>query len=130
MMRLIDAEELMKQICEYECGMHPEECDGMESETVACNFYSYVSEMPTVEAQHVMHGEWIPAEMNAENKENAEMLGVDIETFLSKAAYCSYCGIQQITNGRDRTHQALIHKAIYRYCPSCGVKMDGGNADG
>lgn len=48
--RLIDANELMTRICEHECGSHPEDCDGMESKTVPCNFHAYVSEAPTVDA--------------------------------------------------------------------------------
>lgn len=48
--RLIDANALMKRICGHECGMHPEDCDGMESETVPCNFHAYVSDAPTIDA--------------------------------------------------------------------------------
>ena len=89
-----------------------------------------IDSIPIAEVQPVKHGEWMPAVMDAETKEAAEVLGIDIETFLSKTAYCSCCGMQQITNGQDRTRKALIHKAVYRYCPSCGSKMDGGKSDG
>lgn len=130
-MRLIDADKLLRVIDEeIEYG----------AEYAATNYQLInkglkiarrdINCAPTIEAQPVMHGEWIPSEMNAENKENAEMLGIDIEAFLLKAAYCSFCGVQQITNGRDRTRKALIHKAVYRYCPNCGAKMGGGNKDG
>lgn len=96
-MRLIDAEELMKRICEYECGMRPEDCDGMESKTVPCNHYSYVSEMPTVDAVPVKRGKW----------EDREVRG-------SISPYCTNCG-----NGID----TIYH---YDYCPNCGAKMNGG----
>jgi ribosomal protein S27AE len=125
-MRLIDAEELEKATC----GRCKESKDGkwsIDCLWISCqwsNVMPVIQKLPIVDAQPVTHGEWIPSKMDAENKENAEMLGIDIEKFLSKAAYCSCCGIQQITNGRDKTGKALIHKAIYRYCPNCGAKMD------
>ena len=127
--RLIDANALMKRIKEVYCkdcnshnGVMCRACEHMDD-------MDFIEDSPTINAQPVKHGEWIPSEMNVENKESAEMFGIDIETFLSKAAYCSCCGIQQITNGRDKTRKAMIHKAIYRYCPSCGAKMDGDSGD-
>lgn len=38
-------------------------------------------------------------------------------------AKCSLCGYIQTTNGADKTGKACIHKAIYKYCPNCGAKM-------
>lgn len=38
-------------------------------------------------------------------------------------AKCSLCGYIQSTNGADLTGKALVHKAIYKYCPNCGAKM-------
>lgn len=39
-------------------------------------------------------------------------------------AKCSLCGYIQSTNGADLTGKALVHKAIYKYCPNCGAKME------
>lgn len=39
-------------------------------------------------------------------------------------AKCSHCGAWEYTHGKDKTKQALIHRATKRYCPSCGAKMD------
>ena len=125
-MRLIDADALLEKC--FKGGGNDKFTEGYNF--AVQNISAYIELAPTIEAQPVMHGEWIPSEMNAENKENAEMLGIDIEAFLLKAAYCSFCGVQQITNVRDRTRKALIHKAVYRYCPNCGAKMGGGNKDG
>lgn len=125
-MRLIDADAILKKC--FKGGGNDKFTEGYNFAVE--NITSYIELAPTIDAQPVKHGEWLPAVMDAETKEAAEVLGIDIDTFLSKAAYCSYCGIQQITNGRDRTGMAPIHKAIYRYCPSCGAKMDGGKADG
>lgn len=128
-MRLVDADELEKAIC----GRCKESKDGkwsIDCLWFSCQWGNVRPFIQIVDAQPVMHGEWIPSKMNAENKENAEMLGIDIETFLSKAAYCSCCGMQQITNGRDKTRKAMIHKAVYKYCPNCGAKMNGGKSDG
>ena len=84
-----------------------------------------LNSQPTADVQEVTHGRWIPSFKNAENEKTAKMLGFDLDEFVQKSAYCSVCGIQQITNGRDKTGKARIHKAIFRYCPNCGAKMDG-----
>lgn len=55
--RLIDANELMQRICTYECGMRPEDCDGMESKTVPCNYHAYISESPTVDVVQINGGD-------------------------------------------------------------------------
>ena len=83
-----------------------------------------IDDIPTADVREVKHGRWIPSFKNAENEKAAKMLGFDLDEFVQKSAYCSVCGIQQITNGRDKTGKARIHKAIFRYCPYCGAKMD------
>lgn len=46
-----------------------------------------------------------------------------------KLAKCSACGAILTIHGPDKTGKGLIFKAIYKYCPNCGVKMDGGETD-
>lgn len=52
----------------------------------------------------VKHGRWIPLN--------------------DQTAKCSLCGTMESTYGKDKTGQALIHKAVKKYCPNCGAKMD------
>lgn len=40
-------------------------------------------------------------------------------------AICSVCNHLQSTNGADLTGKALVHKALFKYCPNCGAKMEG-----
>lgn len=58
---------------------------------------------PTVDP--VRHGRWIPLN--------------------DQVAKCSLCGMLETTHGKDKTGQALIHKATKKFCPNCGAKMDG-----
>lgn len=62
-------------------------------------------DLPTVSCSEKANrsGEWIPD-----------------PPFMAK---CSLCGYIQPTNGADMTGKALVHKAIYKYCPNCGAKM-------
>ena len=92
--RLIDANALMKRICGHECGMYPEDCDGMESETVPCNFHTYVSEAPTVDAVPVKRGEWIVPPVDSDNR-----------------VYCSVCGWRPYGD------------LFTNFCAGCGAKM-------
>lgn len=64
---------------------------------------SDIDNAPTVD--HVKHGRWIPLN--------------------DQIAKCSSCGTMESTYGKDKTGQALIHKAVKKYCPNCGAKMDG-----
>ena len=52
----------------------------------------------------VKHGHWIPIN--------------------DQVAKCSLCGMLETTHGKDKTGQALIHKATKKFCPNCGAKMD------
>ena len=104
-MRLIDAEKLMKRICGHECGMYPEDCDGMESETVPCNFYAYVSEMPTVDAVPVKRGKWSEYSRNA------------LETYIE----CTNCCVAS-----RPIHLQMVTKdgsGLPDFCPNCGADM-------
>jgi len=61
---------------------------------------------PAADVQEVRHGKWT-------------QIG-------EKIGECSACGNKTSTRGADHTGRALILTATYKYCPSCGAKMDGG----
>jgi len=45
-------------------------------------------------------------------------------------AYCYCCWNMTRANGIDITGNAHVHKAVYKYCPKCGAKMDEVQEDG
>ncbi len=92
-MRLIDADEAKKYLYEHFDDLH----------MIAAQ--NAIDEMPTIDAQPVKRGRWIP---------------IDETT-----AECSVCGWWQRTNGKDKTGKALIHNAAYMYCTVCGACMRG-----
>ena len=89
--RLIDANALRKDI-------HTSYSDDL-------GILEHIDNAPTVDAQLVKHGKWIPMD--------------------EYCAKCSKCGWWQKTNGKCCTGHANIHKAVYKYCTACGAKMDG-----
>ena len=124
--RLIDANALLKEINEEIEECQPETTPGNKFVSLGLKAArKIIHRTPTISAQPVKRGRWIPSIRNAEQEEVAKDLGIDIEDFLSKAAYCSCCGIQFLTNGQDNIRKALIHKAVYKFCPNCGADMRG-----
>ena len=105
-MRMIDADVLIRMICGNECGCTPEEC-GIEEkkyDPAACNFRSYIAEMPTIEAEPVRHGRWI-------EKERYKLHGDEYCDCL-----CSECD-----------HRITKPAGFYpNYCEDCGADMSGG----
>lgn len=63
-----------------------------------------VSRQPAADVAPVVHGRWIPSKSMALSDK------------------CSVC------HGWVTRHS--VNERKHRYCPSCGAKMDGGNADG
>ena len=61
---------------------------------------------PKVDAVEVVHGRWERFEEISGN------IGVS----------CSACGWKDYRHGRFKCN-------LFHYCPNCGAKMDGGNAD-
>ena len=78
----------------------------VQSENGVLDYYAYrydINEMPTIEAEPVRHGRWIPA------------------VHVGDCCYrCSECQFLRDTYLLD----------IGNYCPNCGAKMDGGAIDG
>lgn len=93
-MRLIDADELKKTICNYEFDSPDKRIK--HGGDIVLNLYipKVIDDIPTIEAEHERHGKWINA---------LEHCG---------AFVCSDCEYQST--------------ALYKYCPNCGAKMDGG----
>lgn len=71
---------------------------------------AYIELMEKPKAEPVRHGHWVVINPNT--------------------AKCSECGHLRATAGRDMTGQGLIHKAVCRYCESCGAKMDAERREG
>lgn len=71
-----------------------------------------IGNQPTADVVEVKHGEW---------REGA-LLKVGREIKHYPSVICSDCGITfcDIINN---------HNYMYRYCPHCGAKMDGGKAE-
>lgn len=83
-----------------------------------------VAEMPAADVQPVNRGRWKSAKNGDEEYLYlSTILGIPVED-LPKYAYCSECKFSFATNGVDKTGKALIHKAVYKYCPNCGARMD------
>jgi hypothetical protein len=105
-MNLIDKQEV--RLIESDADAYPQEWND-DYEKGFCDAIHKVLELPTIDAQPVKRGRWIPMD--------------------EYHAKCSVCGWWQKTNGKCCTGNANIHNAVYKYCTVCGAKM-GGNADG
>ena len=61
--------------------------------------FTDIRNAPTIDAEPVKHGEWIPISSNKK--------WIDVSK-------CSVCG-----------KQYLLYPIDYNYCPQCGARMDG-----
>lgn len=93
-MRLIDADALAKRLGEL--WDIPADWDGDMDETCQ-EAFTEIDNAPTIEAEPVRHGEWLPYPSDQHRK-------------------CSVCGIEYAKN-------TMALKS--NYCPNCGAKMDG-----
>ncbi len=60
----------------------------------------YLDAYPTIEAEPVKHGRWVDVALS----------------FVTVKEKCSICG-------------GIVYVHGFNYCPNCGAKMDGGEAD-
>ena len=114
-MRLIDADALMKRVCEKECGPHfnIDLCDLDDDSTdTRCVFREYVKAESTIEAEPVRHGRWQWA-----------------EGYVGTTAECSVCGLSPMSFYILPKNQ-IGRLPVYKYCPRCGARMDGGADNG
>ena len=70
-----------------------------------------VSDMESGKLVKVRHGKWV-----AGRKIGREFVGSRTESVLYDEWGCNCCGLAIRTP----------YKPIYKYCPNCGAKMDGG----
>ena len=96
-------------VVRYLKGYSEKECNsnspyGMITSSVLSKAERAISEMPAADVQPVNHARW-------------EQIG-------KQSAKCTACGGVLKSNGIDKTGKALIHNAVYHYCPYCGAKMD------
>lgn len=97
-MRLIDADALMKRMCER-CNevMEDEPCEPSD-----CFVREIITSAPAIEAEPVRHGRW-------------------------EKHHHSYFGIHQCTCSECKEDEYWKKYFCYgdeRYCPNCGAKMD------
>lgn len=74
-----------------------------------------IAQLPTIDAVEVVHGEWIAG------REIAREMLCDKTTHIFYENYkCSVCGLFL-----DKLLFNVDGTPFYKYCPSCGAKMDG-----
>lgn len=101
-MRLIDADSLMKKVCE---GCPRNDCTPDATDTVyGCMFADSIDSMPTIEAEPVRHGRWIALE----------------GWFNKSIVKCSVCGNTLDMDGVN------AGRGDANFCPNCGARMYGG----
>ena len=104
MSELIDKAKLI----EYLAAIKPDEyvsAYGEAAVDVINHVEKYVAEMPTIEPE-VRRGRWITRD--------------------SKTAKCSYCGWWQHAKTYYLPDDIHEFSKCYRFCTSCGSRMDGG----
>ena len=74
---------------------------------------SYIEAIPTADVAPVRHGRWIETEQPCGWNE-------------VMCAECSECGEDFVLG----EYSMADLKSLFRYCPNCGAKMDGGVEDG
>ena len=95
-MRLVDANAIKYREKDEYCG-------NGNSRPVRYVFDEDIAELPTVDAEKVVHGKWVWKDLNGDG---------------SLALCCSVC--LGTDGARETAH----------YCSECGAKMDGGAKDG
>ena len=104
-MRLIDADALLNDGIRVRCGFYDNGLIMIPMRDVR----ESIKNAPTIEAEPVKHGIWIGT---ADGYADGELVYDMWE--------CSECGFD--ADGADE-------KPDWHYCPNCGAKMDGGDAE-
>ncbi len=74
--------------------------------------YDVLEELPVADVVEQKHGKWIPVE---------EETGVEAFGFKEKAVVYFRCSICD--------KEVDVSEGNFKYCPNCGVRMDGEDAD-
>lgn len=104
-MRLIDADALIDEI---KNGLWDwDSVDGIKSSTVLKQTISDINNMPTIDAEPIKHGKWIP------------LYPHDVP--ITNEYKCSVCGLGF---DEDEETECVVYDT-FKYCPHCGSRMDG-----
>lgn len=100
-----------------------EECNGMNRARKL--FVEIFKTLPTSDVAPVIHGNWITKEyMYGDPDVGLEDMWVDrLAETTDYYAECSICG-------KNAGYDAGGDLILSDFCPSCGVKMDGGDSSG
>lgn len=109
MSNLIDRQALIAKFQAYYGHDNRSPYGGRSADAIAA--LSSIEGADTVDAELVRHGKWLDF--------------VGDYTF----AECSVCGEVYDPSDRDDKEHFDMFKQLYRFCPACGAKMDGGNTD-
>ena len=107
-MRLIDKQEV--RLIESDADAYPQEWNN-DYEKGFCDAIHKVLELPTIDAQPVKQGKWSEYSRNA------------LETYIE----CTNCCVAS-----RPIHLQMVTRngsGLPDYCPNCGAKMGGGDAD-
>lgn len=99
-MRLIDADALKNDLTRFYDN--------------AVTAKQLIDEQPTVDAAPVVHGRWIEREIYESTPKMIDEW---------QSARCTKCKTYHTT-------PYMYYFTIYKYCPNCGARMDGGENDG
>lgn len=95
-MELIDVNELLNKI--------EENVTRFSTYNDCLVAYKMAEYMNRVDAEPVIHAHWIP-----------------LDNYVSK---CSKCGWLMKSKTPDDTLGCNVHNLVFRYCPSCGARID------
>lgn len=102
-MRLIDADELMKEIKSSFCKACIKYCRSCDID----DFISYIDDASTIDAIPLINGHWI--DLSRIN----QLLNTNVPV-----VHCHHCGISFIGLADSKGF-------VYKYCPHCGKRTDG-----
>lgn len=103
------------EVCEVDYDMMSDEVLTFFPHNEDCKFFK-----STADVVEVKHGEWILCE-----REKGWY-----KDYHDKNEYCHYCSVcKEESNGDSGSDLTEPFYYLSNYCPNCGAKMDGGNAE-